>query len=224
MEEQNLVYNRKELKSDIVYKRIKELIIANEFKQGMPLSERKLCSELNSSRTPVREAIKKLHTENFVDYKQDYGTFVSEVSYQQVVQIYDIREMLEALAVRLFTSMVTNSQLDILRTLHNQMAERTKHQDYLESLRIDLNFHQYIINETKSLYLQKLLNSIFEQTTRIINLTSYSDEWAVESLEAHKRIFLYIEKKESLQAEEEMRKHSQRSKQHQLEQWINNNC
>ena len=224
MGQQGILYKKKELKSDVLYKKIKQMIISNELKQGMPLSERKLCTELNASRTPVREALKKLNAENFIDYRHEYGASVSVVTYQLVVQIYDIREMLEALAVRLFTATVTDEQLGVIRRLQSAMEEATKEHRYSESLQIDLRFHHYIISETKSQYLQKLLHSIFEQTSRIINLTSYSDDWAKESLEAHMRILAFIENRDSDSAEREMRFHSQRSKQHQLDQWIQNNC
>ncbi|NQT60872.1 MAG: GntR family transcriptional regulator [Bacteroidetes bacterium] len=216
------IFEKKKLKSDELYHKIKQMIITNELEQASPLSERKLSELLNASRTPIREALRKLYTENFVELTPEYGAFVSRVTYEEVSQIYDIREMLEALAVRLFTKSISKEQSEEINTMHIKVKEAVSQKNYKKALEIDFLFHHYIIQECKNDQLKKLLRSIFEHTQRIIILTQYTDEWAWESLEQHQLLVNCINKKDSSGAERVMRNHVQNSKKHQLEQWINN--
>jgi DNA-binding GntR family transcriptional regulator len=215
-----VILEERQLKSDIVYRKLKELIISDQLKQGAPLSERKLCQLFDASRTPVRDALKKLHNDGFVDLSPDIGATVSRLTYDHVYQIYDIREMLEALAIRLFTDNASASQISRVQKMFDSLEKTIKEKKYKDGLKIDLNFHDYIFEESNNPLLKKMLLSIFEQISRIINLTQYTDEWAEEALEQHRAILEKILARDSEGAEKAMRIHTRNSKRHQLEQWI----
>ncbi len=212
--------NKKSLKSDIVYYKIKEMIIENELKQGTPLSERKLCEMIDTSRTPVREALKKMHNEGFVDFTPEYGAFVSQVTYDLVLQVYDIREMLEALAVRSFTQTTNEIEIKTLNKIFTKMEETSVSYNYKSCLEFDLQFHHFIIDRCKNGMLQKLLKPIFDHTDRIIKLTHYSKEWSKESLSAHRKILEKINIRDIVGVELAMREHVKNSKNRQLEYWM----
>ena len=214
-----IMFEKKEVISDKLFRELKEMIITNKLKQGSPLSERKLCVLLNASRTPIREALRKLYNDHFVELKPDYGAFVSIVTFEQVSQIYDIREMLEALAVRSFTQSINDQQIETIKEIHRNLITAINKKQYEEALNIDLFFHKFIIEESKNELLQSILISIFDHIRRIINLTNYTDDWAHESLDQHNLIFECILNKDVSGAEKSMRKHSRTSKKHQLEQW-----
>jgi len=215
-----ILLEERQLKSDIVYRKLKELIISDQLKQGSSLSERKLCQLFDASRTPVRDALKKLHNDGFVDLSPDIGASVSRLTYDHVYQIYDIREMLEALAIRLFTDNASASQISRVQKMFDSLEKTIKEKKYKDGLKIDLNFHDYIFEESNNPLLKKMLLSIFEQISRIINLTQYTDEWAEEALEQHRAILERILARDSEGAEKAMRIHTRNSKRHQLEQWI----
>jgi len=216
------MFDRKVLKSETVYNEIKELIITNTLKQGTHLSERNLSESLGASRTPIRDALKKLAYEQFVDSTPEYGNIVSKVTYEQVFQIYDIREMLEALAVRLFTSQASENQLEEIARIYSRLHDSTEIREYKTSLQIDLKFHSYIYTRTKNLQLQRMLDSIFEHTRRILIITRYTDSWAEESLDQHHSLLNYIISRDIQAAEKEMMNHVRNSKRHQLEQLLTN--
>ena len=214
------MFEKKEVKSEKLFRELKEMIVTDKLKQGSPLSERKLCTLFNASRTPIREALRKLCNDHFVELKPDYGAFVSMVTYEQVSQIYDLREMLEALAVRSFIQSITDKKIETIKGIHKDLLAAVNLKNYAQALEIDLLFHKYIIEESKNELLQSLLTSIFDHIRRIINLTDYTDNWAHESLEQHNMILNCILKKDVNGAEKIMRRHSRESKKHQLEQWI----
>ena len=69
------------LKKQTVYDRIKQMIMDNELPAGMPLVERTLSNELNVSRTPIREALRKLSNEGMVEIKEGKGVYVAELHF-----------------------------------------------------------------------------------------------------------------------------------------------
>ena len=82
-------------KKQLVYEYLKNQIITNELPPGTLLVERQLCTMLDASRTPIREAIQQLVSENLVTSIPTKGCFVSEVRYEDIAQLYDVREYLE---------------------------------------------------------------------------------------------------------------------------------
>ena len=214
------IMGKRELKSDEIYRKMKSMIIQNTLQQGAPLSERKLSEMLQASRTPIREALRKLYNENFVEITPEYGAFVSRVTYDQVSQIYDIREMLEALAVRVFIQSLTPEKLEHVNNIHRKIVALFNENRLKDALEVDFQFHHYIITACNNEQLKKILRSIFDQTARILKLTEYTSEWAHESLEEHTLLVKCINQRDGSAAEEVMRKHVRDSKRHQLEQWI----
>jgi DNA-binding GntR family transcriptional regulator len=221
MSELNGQENRK-LKSEEIYRSIKNMIIHNELTQGTPLSERRLSEMFSASRTPIREALRRLYNEHFVEITPEYGAFVSRVTYDQVSQIYDIREMLEALAVRVFIQSITAHKLKRVNELHRKILDFIEVKQFSSALEIDFLFHHYIIDQCTNEQLKKMLFSIFDQVERILKLTQYTEEWALESFEEHRLLVKCINQRDVSTAEEVMRKHVRDSKRHQLEQWIKN--
>ena len=94
-----MVANQKN-KKVIVYDNLKKRIIANSLKSGDPLNEGLLSNELKTSKTPVREALQQLEKEGFVENIPGKGAFVSRFSFQDIRELFEIREMLEIGAIR----------------------------------------------------------------------------------------------------------------------------
>ena len=80
---------------DKVYKYLKNKISKHEYKPGSPIIEKEIENALSVSRTPIREAIRKLEQESLVEVFPRKGAFVSNISVKRIVEIYDIREIIE---------------------------------------------------------------------------------------------------------------------------------
>ena len=91
---------RPESLTESVVKRLREAIVSGDFELGQPLSERQLAELLEVSKTPVREALAQLRLEGLVRILPQRGAFVFTLSQQEVVEICELRQALEASALR----------------------------------------------------------------------------------------------------------------------------
>jgi DNA-binding GntR family transcriptional regulator len=87
-------------KKSIVYETLKKRIIDNSLRSGEPLVEAILSKELKISKTPVREALQQLERDGFVENVPGRGCFVSRISFQDVKELFEIREILECEVVK----------------------------------------------------------------------------------------------------------------------------
>ena len=102
---------------DSAYRSIRAQILEKAFKPGEALSEAVLAQELGMSRTPIREALKRLEQEGLVTSVPKKGFFVDSMSPADLSEVYDMREVIEGLAARLLARRVTPEQADILKDL-----------------------------------------------------------------------------------------------------------
>ncbi len=94
--------------------RLREAIAEGRFMPGERVVERQLCELMGVSRTSVREALRELETEGLVTVVPNKGPFISVISVQQAESIYQVRAVLEGLAVRLFAQRATDGQIEEL--------------------------------------------------------------------------------------------------------------
>src|SRR5437764_6610157 len=112
------------------YLYLKELILEGEFNAGDRLIERELASKLNISRTPIREALFRLETQGFVKTVPRKGVVVSNISENEVIEVFTILSSLEVLAVKLAaqkmdheTQQILDQKIKELRALEEQAEE-----------------------------------------------------------------------------------------------------
>lgn len=87
-------------KKNIVYEALKKRIISNSLRPGEPLNEGVLSKEMKISKTPVREALQQLERDGFVENVPGRGCFVSRISFQDVKELFETREILECEVIR----------------------------------------------------------------------------------------------------------------------------
>jgi DNA-binding GntR family transcriptional regulator len=102
-------------KKTIVYENLKKRIITHSLKQGDPLNESILSKELKTSKTPIREALQQLEKEGFVENIPGKGSFVSRISFQDIREMYEIREILEGEVIKRAVTKVDSGKIKILR-------------------------------------------------------------------------------------------------------------
>ena len=94
--------------NETIYKKIKKAILTNKFYPGMKLDENELSYLFGISRTPIRESFQRLKQEGFINSKaKRRGFFVSKITAEDVIEVLKMREVLEGLAVRLFTKVAS---------------------------------------------------------------------------------------------------------------------
>ena len=89
-------------KKQRAYNGIKDMIIKGKLKKETPLVERQLCDILGISRTPVREALRELAKDGLVEIIDGKGVYVKKLDFRDMVEIFEVREALEGMSIRLF--------------------------------------------------------------------------------------------------------------------------
>ena len=99
---------------DIAYAAIKDAILSAKFEPGMPLVETDLAQQLGISKTPIRDALQELEREGFVTRILFKGTQVTDVRVKDIMEVFQLRAVLEGLAARLATPLFSDQELDEL--------------------------------------------------------------------------------------------------------------
>jgi len=212
----NIIVPKKVSKSDLVYGQMKEDIVSGKLKAGEPLFERQLCTHYGVSRTPIRDALKRLALEKFVETSPSYGTFVAKITSDVILETYNIREVLEGLACRLYTKKITPAEKRELKKLNDKLVHLMKNKAYKEAVKVDISFHEKIMSGCGSATLIGMLSPIAEQINRITYSTHYDDDdtWTEETVRLHTAICEAIINDDAATAESKMREHIAISRNH----------
>ena len=118
--------------ADTVYAALRQAILEREFVPGEPLTEGDLSRRFRVSRTPVREALAKLERDRLVRVVPKKGAFVRALSHDEIRDLYEVREALEALAVRLATPHLSREELEDFEARFRELRARGPRAAYTE--------------------------------------------------------------------------------------------
>ena len=148
------------------YHVIKNKIIKTELNPGSVINEVELMDELGFGRTPVREALKQLQSEDLVTVKPRRGIFVSELAITDLAQIFEVRVELESLGVILATQRITKEQLTKLEQLVDQYHKSPSNSKE-KMIDLDGKFHALIREATQNRFLISNLEYYYNLSLRI---------------------------------------------------------
>ena len=132
----------------VIQEKIERMILEGELKAGQRLNELALAQALGVSRSPVREACRKLEQAGMVEIINNRGMFVRRVDLQQALDIYEIRGALAELSGRLLARHATDSDIEALRAQVAQMEAIAASGDPTEYYRQNLAFHRRLVENT----------------------------------------------------------------------------
>lgn len=148
------------------YQEIKKRIIRTELSPGSVINESELMEELGFGRTPIREALKRLQSDDLVVVKPRRGIFVSELAITDLTQIFEVRVELESLAVRLACQRITEDELHTLENLADQYTKTG--QDQKDTLiLLDSKFHALLREASHNRFLSSNLEYYYNLSLRI---------------------------------------------------------
>lgn len=134
-----------ETETQRVFEALRSLILRKQVAPGTPLSHSQLCRNLNTSRTPVREALSRLEGIGLVTTVPHRGTFVAQLDLQDFLEITQIRVLLESWAARQAAGNIVESELSRLESELRQFnRERQSEADYDALHRIDAEIHKLV--------------------------------------------------------------------------------
>ncbi len=129
---------------DQIYLLVRRAIVTGKLAPGAPVNEIEIAERLGTSRTPVREAVKKVEDEGLIDVRAQAGTFVTPISSRQVREAYVIRIALERESVRHAAGVITDDQVQRLRDIIDLHALSLKRSRFEDAIDHDDNFHRTI--------------------------------------------------------------------------------
>ncbi|MGW8193235.1 MAG: GntR family transcriptional regulator [Desulforhopalus sp.] len=147
-----------------IYQELKRQIILLEQKPGSVIREKEIMDAFDVSRTPVREALMRLEMDGLVRIIPNVGTFVEEVSFQQLKDIFEIRSHLVRLAGQLAAARISKEEVAEIRRLIKDIKST---QDTKTLMKLDGKIHTIINKATRNELLVKMLNNLHDQAVRI---------------------------------------------------------
>lgn len=169
-------------------------ILSGELAPGAPVIEAEIAAKLGASRTPVREALRRLETEGMLEPRGVRGNVVRELKRDEVECIFEIREALETLASRRASRRANEADLATFASLVDRMARNVD--DPSEMERLDTQFHDYILALADGHRLKRMLGDLRADTLpwRFIALATAARRRA--SVEEHAAILDAIRAKD----------------------------
>ena len=151
---------------DVVFHTLRQAILKGDLKPGERLMEIKLAEKLGVSRTPIREAIRKLELEGLVVMIPRKGAAVANITEKDTKDVLEVRRTLEMFAVEVACERITPEQLEKLKTAAQEFKEAKGSMDLIRIAETDINFHEVIYEATHNERLVQMLNNLRENMYR----------------------------------------------------------
>jgi DNA-binding GntR family transcriptional regulator len=197
---------------DEVFTSLRNAILSGHFKPGERLVEKDLAEQLDISRTPIREALRKLELEGLVAYEPRKGVVVVGVSSDDALEIYMIRAVLEGLAAKLAANKRTKDELNKLKKLLFGMEECIQKDKISKLTSLHASFHTFIAELSKSPRLYQMIISLHDYVKNFAEIPCYLPGRLLRGWEEHKEIVDAIDNRDDARAENAARNHIMQAK------------
>jgi GntR family transcriptional regulator of vanillate catabolism len=193
---------------DKIYARIRALILQRQIRPGERIQVDRLAREMGVSRMPVMNAVKRLTQERVVDCLPRRGFYLKEYSKRELARLFEVREMLEALAARLAALRITQEQLDELNGMFQGLDLSPTPEALARYIERDRLFHSRLIGISGNPHLAHAMNSI--------NLMIFTYQHGLtrlpeETIREHLGIIAALRRRDAEASEAAMRRHMRQS-------------
>ena len=130
--------------ADQVYEYLRRAILTGEIGQGEKVVELEVAATMGTSQGPVREALQRLSMEGLVERHARSATYVIQLSFDEMVELFTVRGVIEGLAIRQTVKQMDDEKIAILNALLGQMRAAANNDDMAQLVTHDLQFHHYL--------------------------------------------------------------------------------
>lgn len=208
----NLFKTKRKSFTDIAYEKIKELILNEDIGPGEIVSENQLAEYLNMSRTPVREAIRRLESDGILVSRKGFGTIVKMLTLKDIEDIFEVREAMELIAAETAIKNITDQEISEVKKNFINLLDRYHKGEQIEKKEftsIDGQIHDLIVKKSDNEYVKMLMERIYfnvdryrimsykvsldleESTNQHLDLLKYMKEGNVEIFKEHLKRHLH---------------------------------
>lgn len=206
--------------SERVYQALKHRILAGMLEPGSRLVELQLATEFSVSRTPVREALKRLTAEGLVRLDPVRGIVVSDVDARELEEIFVVREVLDGLAARLAAGRVSQTDLTKLHLLMDMMRDAVKTGQWEGMVQANIKFHDVLHQAAGNERLRHLTRNLLDFVRRFSTEAFASQERAAEVLAEHEEIIKAMEARDADLAEKMARRHVETAREYMASRYL----
>jgi len=205
---------KKNLKEDFqkLVEQLESMILTGVFQPRERLVELKLSEELGVSRFWIRDAFKILETKGLIKVIPYKGAVVCDLDEQEIEQIFEVRQELDALATRKAAQNVKKADIDLLKRMAQQFEKSVRRADFGEMISANENFHDYIYELSGNQTLIQMINQL-KARGHILRYYAWSSLDAIQRIQREHRLFIKgMEKKDLRLLDELARRHISYSK------------
>ena len=192
--------------ADQVFEHMESNILSGKYSRGEILTESKLSEELGVSRTPIREALRRLSQEHLIE-ETGKGSLVIGITEKDLEDIYMIRGKIEGMAAAMAAENCTEEQLDELKEILELQEFYLVKRDADQIKRMDNKFHNKVYEISGSMVFYDTLLPLHKKTQKYRKASLQSKSRASVSVEEHRKIFEAIAQKNADLASEYAVKH-----------------
>lgn len=192
---------------DVVFNTLRQAILKGELEPGERLMEIQLAERLGVSRTPVREAIRKLELEGLVVMVPRKGAEVSSITEKSLKDVLEVRKALEELAAELACQRMSEEEIARTEEQLEEFKRTVEGDDLTRIAEMDVEFHEMIYVGTKNERLVQMLHNLREQMYRYRMEYIKDKEKRGTLVEEHAEIISRIKHHDIAAAKEASRKH-----------------
>ena len=208
--------SKHEPQSAVCYEYLVSKMQRGELVSGMSVTEQGVADELGISRTPAREALRRLESDGLVVSEPRFGMKVTQLGYIETLELYEAREALEMAAVEICAEKISDIEIAELEILQEQMAGSVRDPSRMASL--NYAFHKALLNAVKNRYLTMSFE-VIQKTLAILGPTTLANtERAEESLTEHQELIQSLKQHDSAGARNVMGRHLSNAKRIRLRQ------
>ena len=180
-------------KSEQVYQHLRKKLLSGELSPGEHININDVVEELNVSRTPVREALKRLEAEDLVEIIHNVGAKVRKLDLDEMEQLVLIRQELEPLATKMAAEHVDEPTLKRLHELLDRMDQLHDSKDVNEYTLVNREFHMELYRASKAKVLYSLIDDLWTRSERSMMIFSLFPERPERPNVEHRRLVQALE-------------------------------
>ena len=192
---------------ELVCEKIRQAITSGIFTSGERLMEIQLAEEMGVSRTPVREAIRKLELEGFVVMIPRRGTYVADISIKDITEVYEIRTALDVLAAGLAAERINDDELETMQRLLVEIGQYIEEDNIDKIVEIDSAFHDVLYQASRNERLVNIISNLREQITSLRGRSMHYPGRLGNTLEEHRAIVESLAQRDVEKAQQAARDH-----------------
>ncbi len=176
--------------ADQIFEQLEHDILAGKYERGESLSELRLSAELGVSRTPIREAIRRLEQEGILE-ESGRGVIVVGITHEDMMDMYEIRMQVEGMAARRAAERVTAAEIREMRNLIDLQrfyAAKEETEGYMQVRNLDSQFHVMLYRCSGSKVYYDVLSSLHKKISKYRMVSVSRHDRAQESIDEHEAI------------------------------------